>query len=217
MAAGQIGKHEQHVAHLFGAVGVIRGGVEFGQFLVQLGAHAGHIVPFEPDPRRTGLKLFGAHQGGQGRRHPIQRRNRLFRCTGRGPFFGLDAFPFVLLGICIPGAGAITEDMRMATFHLLAQGGHHIGEREMPGFFGHAAVKDDLEQQIAQFLLQFRHVPHRDGFGHFIGFLDRVWRDRIEILGQIPRAAILLVAKGGHDGGEASERERFHAASLPQC
>jgi hypothetical protein len=25
------------------------------------------------------------------------------------------------------------------------------------------------------------------------------------------------VAKGGHDGGEASERERFHAASLPQC
>jgi hypothetical protein len=72
----------------------------------------------------------------------------------------------------------------------------------MSGFFRHAAVEHDLEQQIAQLLLEFRHVAQRNRLGHFIGFLDRVGRDRVEILGQIPRATMVLVAQSSHDAGK---------------
>ncbi len=73
----------------------------------------------------------------------------------------------------------------------------------MTGFFSHARVEHDLEQQIAKFSAQFVHVVAIDRVGDLIGFFDRVRRDRAEILREIPIAAVRRVAQAGHDPEEA--------------
>ena len=59
-------------------------------------------------------------------------------------------------------------------------------KREQAGFLGHARVKHDLEQQIAEFVLEIGHVAALDRVGDLIGFLDRVRRDRRESLRAYP-------------------------------
>ena len=71
---------------------------------------------------------------------------------------------------------------------------------------GDLGVVDDLEQQVAQFLLERRHVVALDGVGDLVGFLDRIGRDRLEGLVDVPGAAMLAVAQPGHDGEEARHR-----------
>ena len=65
----------------------------------------------------------------------------------------------------------------------------NIAEVEQLFLFGHARVEHDLEQQIAQLVLQRRPVLILDRAGHFIGFFDRIGRDGREILLDIPRTA----------------------------
>ena len=48
-----------------------------------------------------------------------------------------------------------------------------------------------------------RGIAAIDCVGDLIGFLDRIWRDRREILRQIPFAATIGVAKPGHDAKQA--------------
>ena len=83
----------------------------------------------------------------------------------------------------------------MAAHHLVGDRGGDVGEGESPSFLGHAGVIDDLEQQVAEFVGQRRKIAPRDGVGDFVGFLDRVRRDRGEALLAVPRAAALRVAQ----------------------
>src|SRR3546814_14702107 len=64
---------EQQVADLLGTVGVGRGGLDLGQFLVDLGARAGGIGPVEAGARGALLKLVGAQQRGQAERDAVER------------------------------------------------------------------------------------------------------------------------------------------------
>ena len=92
--------------------------------------------------------------------------------------------------------------MRVAVDHLLGDGGRHVGEAEGLGFVSDLGMVDDLKQQVAQFLLERRHVIALDGVGDLVGFLDRVRRDRLEGLVDVPGAAVLPVPQPGHDGEE---------------
>jgi hypothetical protein len=65
-------------------------------------------------------------------------------------------------------------------------------------FLGHPGVIDDLQQQIAQLVVQPGHVALFDGVGHLAGLLDGVGGNRAEILNAVPRTAIRR-AKADHD------------------
>ena len=75
-------------------------------------------------------------------------------------------------------------------------------EREVTALFRHAGMIDDLELEIAELVLQRRHVAAADRIVHLIGFLDRVGRDGREILLEIPGAAGDGRAQGHHDGAQ---------------
>src|SRR3546814_10441541 len=112
-------------------------------------------------------------------------------CAALGrAFLGLDLFPQMVAAF-----GTVAEDVRVAALHLVADRGRDIGEVEQAGFLGHAGMEDDLEEQIAEFVLEIGHVTACDRVGDLIGFLDRVRRDRLEGLDIIPFAARLRVAQ----------------------
>ena len=79
--------------------------------------------------------------------------------------------------------------MRMAADHLVVDRLGHVGEGEGASLLGHARMKDHLEQQVAQLLLQIAQVAALDGVGDLIGLLDGVGRDGGEGLFQVPGAA----------------------------
>ena len=92
--------------------------------------------------------------------------------------------------------------MRMPADHLVRDRAHHIREGEGPGLLGHPGVIDGLEQQVAQFVAQIGHVAALDGVGDLVGFLDRIGRDRGEILLDVPGTAPVGVTQPRHDGDQ---------------
>ena len=48
----------------------------------------------------------------------------------------------------------IAEDMRVPAHHLVGDRGGDVVERKVPCFLGHAGVEDDLQQQIAELVLE---------------------------------------------------------------
>ena len=92
--------------------------------------------------------------------------------------------------------------MRMAADHLLRHTIDHIREREGAFLLGHTRVIDDLEQQIAELLLEIDPVAALDRVGDLVGFLDRVGRDGRECLLEVPRTACAGRSERGHDGKE---------------
>ncbi len=67
----------------------------------------------------------------------------------------------------------------------------------MAGFLGHLRVEHDLELKIAELVGERVHVLARDRVGDFVGFLDRVGRDRVERLDRVPFAAASPDRAGG--------------------
>ncbi len=95
--------------------------------------------------------------------------------------------------------------MRMAADHLGGDGVDHAAEIEGALLLGHAGVKHDLEQQVAKLVAQVAQVTARNGVGDLVGFLDGVWRDRREVLLQIPRTAAAGRAQRRHDLDEPDD------------
>ncbi len=89
--------------------------------------------------------------------------------------------------------------MRMPPDQLLGDRLHHVAEIERALLLRHAGMEHDLQQQVAEFVLQIVEIAARDRIGDLVGFLDRVWRDGREILLQVPRAAGLGRAQRRHD------------------
>jgi hypothetical protein len=56
--------------------------------------------------------------------------------------------------------------------HFLRDRLDHVAEIEMPALLGNAGLKNNLEEEIAQFLLEIPHIPARDGVGDLVGFLE---------------------------------------------
>ena len=99
-------------------------------------------------------------------------------------------------GVGIAGVG---EDVRMSAQHLVTDGRHHVIECEAASFLRHPRVEHDLKQEVAEFILEFRHVRPLDGVRHLIGFLDRVGSYGGEGLLKIPGAAAVRISEARHD------------------
>src|SRR3546814_4974650 len=76
--------------------------------------------------------------------------------------------------------------MRMTPLHLVRNRGRDVVESEQPVVGGDLCMKDDLEQQVAKRVADCRGVADGDRIGDLIGFLDRIGRNRREILRQSP-------------------------------
>jgi len=87
----------------------------------------------------------------------------------------------------------------MAAGHLVTNCRYHILEIKLAGIRGDLAVKHHLEQQVAKFVPESKHIIAMDGVRHLIGFLDRIRRDRLEVLHLVPVATILRIAQAPHD------------------
>ena len=83
----------------------------------------------------------------------------------------------------------IGKDMRMAAHQLGGDGFDHVAEIEGALFLGHAGVEGDLEQKVAQLVLEVVEIAARDGVGHLVGFLQRIGRDGAEGLFEVPGTA----------------------------
>jgi hypothetical protein len=165
------------------------------------------IWPVEAGACGALLELFGAEQSGEAECDAVQRACRLRALLRlRPPLRGLDLFPQMMAAL-----GLAEEDMRVAALHLVADRSDHVREREMAGFLGHAAVEDHLEQQIAELVLEIGHVAALTRVGDFIGFLDRIGRDRLEGLDSVPFAAGLRIAQPRHDRDEPFDIGGGHA------
>jgi hypothetical protein len=64
-------------------------------------------------------------------------------------------------------------------------------------------MEHDLQQQVAEFVLEVVEVVAVDGIGDLVGFLDRVRRDAGEGLLHVPGTAMLTIAQARHDLEEA--------------
>src|SRR5580698_762453 len=72
----------------------------------------------------------------------------------------------------------------------------------------HAGVKDDLQQEVAQFLAQIFGRPALDRVGDFVGFFKGERHDRGERLLDVPRAPANRITERGHDVDEATNVAR---------
>ena len=75
----------------------------------------------------------------------------------------------------------IGKDVRMAADQLGGDGLDHVAEIEGALLLGHAGMEGDLEQKVAQLVLEVVQVAARDGVGHLVGFLERIGRDGLEV------------------------------------
>ena len=96
-------------------------------------------------------------------------------------------------------AVGVGKDVRMAADQLGGDGLDHVAEIEGALLLRHAGVKDDLEQQVAEFVLEVVEIAAGDGVGDLVGFLERVGRDGSEGLLEVPGAAAAGRAQRRHD------------------
>ena len=211
--ARQIGCGKQDVAEFVFDPRPIRGPVrpviEFGfkllDLLTELVDDGPRRGPIETDAGGAALYLGGAGEGGQRKRDPVEHAwrppHRRSLCC---PLFAL---------VLLPGFGlrrggldlGIAEDMRMAAHHLVGNRRRDMFKIEEAFFLGHARVKHDLKQQVAEFVLQRRHIPARNRVGDLISLFERIGRNCRKILLQIPRATALGRAQPSHDRKQAVE------------
>ena len=84
----------------------------------------------------------------------------------------LDAFPKSLDGLRRRRT-LIAEHMRMPAHEFRGDGLDHGAEIERARFLGHAGMKDDLEQEIAQLLLEVGEVVAGDCVRDFVRLFER--------------------------------------------
>ncbi len=82
----------------------------------------------------------------------------------------------------------IAENVRMTAEQFVGDVPRHFLEIKCASFLRELAMKDHLQQQIAQFLRHLVIVMSLDGVNEFINFFDRVKAQRHVVLLAVPRA-----------------------------
>ena len=82
--------------------------------------------------------------------------------------------------------GTFAEDVRMAAYELVAELLEHVVDGEGARFGADLAVKQHLEQHVAQLFLELGEVASIDGIERFVGLLDEVGLQRLVGLLSIP-------------------------------
>src|SRR5690606_26759178 len=79
---------------------------------------------------------------------------------------------------------------------------HDIREREGSFLLRHACVIDGLQQQITELFLEVDPVAALDRIGDLVSFLDRIGRDALEGLLEVPRTSRARRPQRRHHGKE---------------
>ena len=87
--------------------------------------------------------------------------------------------------------------MGVAEDQLFADAVGHVVQVEPAGVLLNGGVEEDLEQDVAQLLLQVVGIALVDGLGHLVGLLDEVAPDALVGLFPVPGAAPGM-AQPGH-------------------
>src|SRR6185312_14560653 len=206
--AGEVRDREQEVAHLaLERLGRAPGdlGLDLGGLLADFRENRPRVVPVEPDLARFLLQLERARKRRQGERNAVERAGP---CLAGGELrallIGLDASPERLHLGGVERA-RIAKDMGMTADELGGYRLDHSLEIEQARLFRHAGVKDDLQQEVAEFLAQILRSAALDRVGHFVGLFDRERGDRGEGLLLIPGAATNGIAQRRHDLDQAAD------------
>src|SRR3989304_2009341 len=93
----------------------------------------------------------------------------------------------------------VAENVRMPANELFSKRLDDVAEIESAFLFGHARVEHDLEQEVAELVLEVVAVAARNRVGNLIGFLDGVGRDGREGLLEVPGASGARRAQPRHD------------------
>src|SRR5579863_8809338 len=101
----------------------------------------------------------------------------------------------------------------MPSDHFSANCLDNVTKTERVLLFGHSGMVDDLKQEVAEFILEVVEIAARDRVGDLVGLFDRVWRNRLEILLEVPRTTGHGRSKLRHDLDQAGNvAGRGHAA-----
>ena len=147
------------------------------------------------------MHQLGCGKSRQGRRHAVHRRR--FRLAALAAFRGFQLLP---VAFHLPGVGgaAVGEHVRVATDELAVDGGQYVGDVEVAGGAGDVGVKGHLDQNVAQFLGQFRRIAPVNGLQRFVALLQQVAFQGFVGLLSIPRAAA-GAAQAGHNVNKGLE------------
>jgi hypothetical protein len=96
----------------------------------------------------------------------------------------------------------ISKNVGMTPDHFVADGADNIIEGESSSFLRHTAVKYDLKQKIAQFILKVVKVATLNSVCHLVRFLNGVRKDCVERLLEIPGTSVIGIAQTRHDGNQ---------------
>ena len=107
------------------------------------------------------------------------RISRLFDLARCGPFVGLELIP-VVENVLGTREFLIAKDMRMAKNQFLSDARRDIVDSEITAFGTDGRMKDDLQEQIAEFLTQICRIARRIRFLYgvkgLIGLFEQVLR-----------------------------------------
>ena len=172
------------------------GAFEFGEFFADFGDDAMFVGPVEADFGGFFLELGGTQDGGQAFAGAVEEGFYFVAF-----FAAFDGVPLLKYGIrrsCV----ALGEDMRVTAHEFVGNSSCDIVERVASGFLGEFAVKDHLQEQVAEFFHEVFVVLTLNGVDRFVGFFDEVRNERGVRLLRIPGAATGC-AEAVHDGTEA--------------
>ncbi len=83
--------------------------------------------------------------------------------------------------------------------HLVGDAAGYVAELEVTGLLCHPRMVDNLQKQVAQLVAKVLMRPARDRVGDLVGLLDRVGRDCLERLLDVPGTASFGIAQAAHD------------------
>lgn len=169
---------------------------DLGEFFIDFTGNACGARPVEADFTGFFLELGGFEEGGQAGADAVKVGFFLVAFLG-----SLDVLP---LGEDAIGAAdmGVTIDVGVAADEFVADAAGDVIEVETFVFRGEFGVEDDLEEKVAEFLLQVFLITGADCGDGFVGFLDEVGDEGFVSLFSVPRAAIGR-AEAIHDGAEA--------------
>jgi hypothetical protein len=102
------------------------------------------------------------------------------------------------------GGVNIAEDMGMSPNELFAGMARGVLEGEGAAIGGEVGVKDDLEQEVAEFFAEVGVIGIADGVNRFAGFLEESGAEGFVGLFAVPRTTFGR-AKEADDGAEAGD------------
>ena len=180
-------------------------GVHLRDLLLHLRPYILALLPVEARGGRLLAHAEGLHHGGQRAGHAAQRTALAVLLAQ------LQRFPILLYGVGRVGMD-IAVDMRMAIDQLVAQGIDRRRIVEGTGLLTQLGIEYDMQQQVADLLLDPLQIVVQNGICQLIGLLDGIVSQRIESLLPVPGA---LLAQGVHHLQQAFGRRQalvlFHS------